>query len=317
MIGTSLASLLLACSGPGKTPEDSAAPPPEGPYLLSDADNYALSVQLNVPATATVERQDVLFSWPDLSRDMQCHDFDPLTEVDNVALIVFRGLSEEEIATGLAQDTLQQSAVSGYINKEVDGETSVALTDLTFFGTDPEILDQYYEGLGTWLLLLTTGTELAVGTRMLHFLRPTADETNDAVAMQDDCDIVDLDVDLAGIAPLRVAAEEDSHVFDWSGLTLTGQGGALDKGDIDSVMIGYYGDASLADLEQQFLDLELIADGLWTAPVSGASSVDLATAEGEDGLFPGFTETGLWVFALRCSTCASPAPLFLTLLDPV
>lgn len=315
MSGPSLLGLLLACAGePGGEVKE---PAPESPYVLSDADNFSLSVQLNVPATATVERQDVMFSWPALSLDMQCHAFDPLTEVDNVALIVFRGLSEEEIADGLAHDTLQQSAVSGYINKEVDGETSVALTDLTFFGTDPEILDQYYEGLGTWLLLLTTGTELAVGTRMLHFLRPTSGEANDQVELQDDCDIVDLDVDLQSVAPVAVSASEAAPVFDWSGLTRTGQGGELDRGDIDSVMVGYYADTTLAELETDFLDLELVADGLWTAPVSGISSVDLSTAEGTGGLFPGFSAEGIWVFALRCSTCASPAPLFLTLLDPV
>jgi hypothetical protein len=31
----------------------------------------------------------------------------------------------------------------------------------------------------------------------------------------------------------------------------------------------------------------------------------------------GVTPDGTWVLALRCSTCANPAPRFLTLLEPV
>ena len=37
-----------------------------------------------------------------------------------------------------------------------------------------------------------------------------------------------------------------------------------------------------------------------------------------DFCFPeyGFTADGTWILGLTCSTCANPAPLFLTVLEP-
>mgnify|MGYP005741916403 CR=1 FL=1 len=45
---------------------------------------------------------------------------------------------------------------------------------------------------------------------------------------------------------------------------------------------------------------------------SGTTGFDLATLSG----FTGFSGDGIWILALTCSTCANPAPLFLTVLEP-
>ena len=77
-------------------------------------------------------------------------------------------------------------------------------------------------------------------------------------------------------------------------------------------MLGYYAGATVEDLQEQFLDLELIADQTWSIELTGTTGYDLA----EIPDFTGFTTDGTWILALTCSTCANPAPLFLTVLEP-
>jgi hypothetical protein len=80
-------------------------------------------------------------------------------------------------------------------------------------------------------------------------------------------------------------------------------------------MVGRYTDLSIEDLQNQFLDIELIADDLWTIELTGGSTANLADLSG-DTPFTDFSAEGTWVVALRCSLCSNPAPLFLSVLAP-
>jgi hypothetical protein len=101
--------------------------------------------------------------------------------------------------------------------------------------------------------------------------------------------------------------------LDWSGLTRDGQGAPFEPTRVDTVMVGRF-EEDLTGLEASFLDLEALAEELYAYPVSGGTTVDLAALS--EGSFPGFAAEGTWILALRCSSCANPAPLFLTVLLP-
>jgi hypothetical protein len=59
------------------------------------------------------------------------------------------------------------------------------------------------------------------------------------------------------------------------------------------------------------LHIEEAADRLFYGDVSGKGEFDLLELTDQDGnAFEGFDDT-LWLIALRCGTCISPAPLFL------
>jgi hypothetical protein len=62
---------------------------------------------------------------------------------------------------------------------------------------------------------------------------------------------------------------------------------------------------------------ELLAEPLYVWSVSGTTDLDLATPTDAGETFRGFDDVGTWVLALGCTTCANPAPLFLTVVDPV
>jgi hypothetical protein len=301
----------------GDEPAPEADPPdPDGEIALGDENNYTFDGVLDGPTYPVAEKSDVRLDWSQLSKDLQCHDLDPAAEIDNLSLLVFPYLSQEEIEAGLSADNLEQSELGLYISYEPGEETDALLTDFTFFGTDPEIVPLFEADAGTWMLLLTTGTTIGVGARMIAFLEPAAGGPESA-SITGGCDVLDYESNLSSLKPISVLADGPWQV-DWSALTIDGRtGDELDLDSIDEVMIGRYPGLELSDLESQFLDIELIADGLWRLDPDDERSVDLSLAVDEEGgSFPGFDAGAAWVLALRCTTCSNPAPPFLTVLEP-
>lgn len=243
--------------------------------------------------------------------------FDPLLDIDNVGVARFPTKTEPEIEAALSANTLQMADVTGYIEYRTENATTCAnLADFSFFGTPIDVATEYTEAGGTYMLLLTEGTTPGVGARMLTFLDPTGSSSTTRVDVQDGCGLLDLDADLTSLAPTPIKADGPWDI-DWSGLTVDGQGGEIPLTDVDGVLLGFYEGMTAADLEAQLLDLEYIATRLYTAPVESGTTADLALASGDAGTFAGFEGDGTWLLALTCSRCYNPAPLFLTVLDPV
>ena len=321
MVGLALSIALVGCTGDGGSDGvagDTGGPAPVAGETLSllDDQNYAYSGTLAIPSVQVAESTDLLIDWTAMSEDMRCHEVDPVADIDNVALLLFRYQTEADVSDGLAKGSLQQVDLSLYVNAEPGNATSVALTDLTFFGTDPEILTYTLEENGTWLLVLTTGTEVALGTRALSFFAPRPGETNTTVEVGGQCDVLDFDANLSASRPLR-AALEGPWPLDWGGLSLDGMGQPFDAGKVDGLMIGRYSGLELDELETRFLDLELIADDLWRLELEGGHTSELGLAVDADGAaFPGFDAGGIYLLGLLCSSCPNPAPLFLTVVSP-
>jgi hypothetical protein len=292
-------------------------PDADGTVHLGADNNYSFVGLLDGPSFPLAELSDATLSWDNLDRDLQCHELDPVADIDNIALLVFPRLTEEEVEDGLSNNNLNQVDLGVYLSYEPEDNTSASLSQMTFFGTDADIETQFTDGSGTWLMLLTSGTTVGVGARMIAFLDPTAGETANSASADDGCAVLDVDVGLTEMQPLGVLRDGPWPVT-WDTLLLTGQGNEFDSGEIDAVMLARFDSLTLADLEPQFLDLELLADGLWTMEHEGGTSADLSGLVDSDGVaFSGFTDAETWVVALRCTTCPSPAPLFLGTLVPL
>lgn len=290
-------------------------PPPSGDLVVGDTQNYTLAASMDAPTFVAPEHSDVAIDWSALTADFQCHDLDPVEDVDNVALIVFPELTEAEVEAGLVSDTLQQVDMGLYMSWVPDGGTTANLAGFTFFGTDGDVETYFEDGSGAWMLLFTTGTQVGLGARAVAFLEPSAQAVAAEAVIEPACGVMQADADIDAGEPVPVPVE-GPWTLDWSGLTTDGQGFDLDDGRIDRVMIGWYADESVADLEANLFDLELLAEGTWTMEVAGTSA-DLAGLLDADGVaFPGFGADGTWVLALRCSLCRSPAPPFLAVLEP-
>ena len=308
----SLALLALGCNEP--------APLPTSPYAVGDAHNYQISASLDIPSFATTEQADILVDWAGLAHDFRCAELDPVTDIDKVSLMAFPSLTEEEIEVGLAADSLLQSALGGYVELVVDATTEVQISDLAFFTTDVDIELELTEGSATWMMLFTTGTEIAVGARMMIFLRPERDADALSITVPDACGVLSADAELDALEPIPVAAVADGWLFDWEGLATDGRGLPLTAGAIDTAMLARY-DLTTEQLESSFLEIETLADSLWEGPIAAGTQLELTElTDGDDQSFAGFGEASgdqVWLLALFCSTCSNPAPLFLTRLEPV
>jgi hypothetical protein len=314
--------VLAACSGGsppsqapvGEDPEDLPAPDPTGAVVLTDAANYTFSGTLDAPSFPVAPETDVTLEWSTLTTNLRCQPLDPVADIDNTALLYFPYLTEAEIEQGLSMDTLNQADLGVYLSYEPGDGTSVSLSQVSFFGTDPEIEAQFTAESGTWLVLLTSGTTIAVGVQMLAFLEPTAGETSTAASVTDGCPVLDYSADLASADRVPVLAD-GPWLLDWSALTRDGQGSPFEPTRADALMVARF-DESITDLEADFLDLELLAEETWTYTLGGGTTADLGALSGPSDPFPGFDAAGTWALALRCTTCPNPAPLFLTFVVP-
>ncbi len=313
-MGIELLIGLLACVTEA---EDTGEPPvsnsPDMVFL--DENNYHYTGLFDAPSVKTAQLQDLTLSWASVTQDLQCHDMDVTTEIDTLSFMLFPHLTEQEVEDGLSAGTLEQGDLQLYLSYAPEGATDALLTDLTFFGTDADIEAFYEDGNGTFLLVLATGESIGVGGRDLVFIDPDPVETNTHVEFSEGCGILDFSGDLTDLEPVAVA-EAGPFTLDWTGLTTDGQGNPINTNNIDQIMVAHYDTATPAELESVFFDVELLADDLWFLDHGGGTTATLDGMTNAEGDFPGFSASGTWLLALRCTLCPNPAPLFLTVLAP-
>lgn len=303
---------LFAC----KDKEDDSGSTLEANIFLADTNNFTYTGDIDVGSFTTASATDIEICWDQVTEDIQCHALDPLLDIDNVGLVRFPHFTQADVEAGLSANSLQQSDISGYVERPTENAVTCAnLSEFSFFGTSIDISVEYTEKGGTYMLMLAEGLEPGVGARMLTFLAPSEDSDVTRVDLGNGCGMLDFQADLHSLTPVSTPVD-GPWVVDWSGLTRDGLGAPVTLENIDGVMLAFYSGMTATDLETQFFDLELIASQLYKWDLSGGTVIDLATPPTTGGTFPGFTGDGTWVFALTCSRCYNPAPIFITALEP-
>ncbi len=315
-----LAALLAAACG-----EDAKNGGPEqaepAPISIGDANNYQATSSLSIPVVRTAPATDLDICWADVETDIQCHELSPSGDVDNVGLLRIIHLDEAEVESKLATDTLEQSAIDGYVQYPTsEGDTCTKLSSFSFFDTMIDLEEQYVESNDrSYLLIFTTGTVPGMGARSMIFIEPTADSDNTRVDAEPGCGILDFSADLASAEPL-VVPEKGPWPLDWHELGRNGLGNPVPYAAVDRALVAFYAGRSVEDLEAGIFDLETTATELYEIPLEGGRTTDLALAtERTTGeAFSGFArdDAGVWLFALLCGTCQNPSPVLLTVLEP-
>jgi hypothetical protein len=307
----------LACGGS----DESALPPaPAAPVALSDEHNYRAVAALSIPTIETAPAVDLDLCFDRVTTDVQCHELDPLAEIDNVGLLRIFHLGEDEIEAKLAQDELSQSEVDGYVDYQTDHSTTcVNLSNLSFFESEVALEEEYVESADrTYLLLFATGKAAGRGARSMTFIRPVAGSTNTRVDAPPGCGIVDFTANLAAATPV-VVPKRGPFSLEWRGVSLNGLGNPFAHGGVDRLLLGFYAGMSVTDVEARVFDLELIASELFDLRLDSRSAdLGLATERTSGAPFTGLERdvSGTWILGLLCSTCQSPAPLLLSVLVP-
>ncbi len=329
-----LCALFLGCSEeaaePGETPNPACSAEPVT-FSITDDMNYTFTSSVAVEMATLRDATDLRFDWSAVTHDFFGRPIDPATDIDMV-LISLWNLTPEALSQSIARDQLERNASEGAIMTYPDGTyTSQNLLSFGVLGNplpdeseiwsrfdtqNPEF--EYPQDQYTFLLSASSGTTPGRGSRMLGFfnLDPNSDVTE--LALTNDSTELDYTVDLARTKPAMVPAAQPSLTIDWSQMTLNAFGNDYPPTQITYATVAHFPTTSLADLEAQFLTLEDIADGWWSAEVLTGVSIDLGTLTDENGAtFPGIDDTGTWVVALFCTAgdCNNPAPWSITILS--
>lgn len=310
----------LTCLGCGSDASDGDEPQSSrGNVQLQDENNYSSMSSLSIPVVETAV-SDLDICWKDAVKDLQCHDVDPATDLDNVSLLRFLHLSNEEVEKKLTSGQLSQSQLDGYVDFHTDHDsTCTKLSAFSFFGTEIDVPEQYVESDDRkYMLIFSKGTTPGVGARTMTFIQPTAGSTNTVVNAPEGCGILDFKANLTGAKKVPVGAKAP-WLVDWQDVTVDGQGNPIVSQSIDRLMLGFFEDTTVEELQEQIFDIEQNATSLWELPLTGGRKAELSFAEERKtgDAFAGFDRTdGVWLLALLCSTCQNPQPVVLSILDP-
>lgn len=298
--------------------------------IITDATNYSFSNTLNVEMTTLKDATDLTFDWSEVTTDLFGKPLDPVVDVDLV-LVSLWGMTPTELEQNLRIDNLPLSvnkgAITSYpedsfasqtlLNFDLLGEPLDEAEIWTRFDTsDPQF--QYPQDTHTFMLMLSTGTLLGKGARMLSFfnLDPGAEQTT--LAVTNESTKLDYSVSLTTAEPVSVPTGTGTLNIEWGEMSTNALGNPYIGTQITEAVVAHYPDRTLEELEAQFLNLEELAGGWWSAEVTAGTSIGLETLVDDAGMaFPGIDAQGVWLVALFCTkNCGNPAPWSITILEP-
>jgi hypothetical protein len=283
---------------------------------------------LMFPPVSVKPMSDLTFDWSGVTTDFIDHPVNVQTDISMVNILMWN-LTLAELQTKLNADSLAQmdlTVVPLTLNTSVDGGV-VTSADLFSFGfngmpvTSDEVLPyfdptMYDPSDHIYTIILASGTTVGQGARMIQsfVLDPTS--TNTAVTVTDTSTTLMYTANLHSLQPTMIPAGTAAVTVDWSMLTTNALGNPFVAQNITNALVAHYTQTP-AQLESQFLNLELIATDLYQGMIQSGTVVDFSMLQDSNGkTFPGIDSTGTWIVALQCGSCRNPAPWYLAILKP-
>jgi hypothetical protein len=340
-----LAVASFACSG-GEPSDDVGGPVCDStPELVvtDPVNNYSFQSTLTFPPITVKPDSELTFDWSTVTTDFLGHSFDPMTDVDSVHLMLWT-LSQDELETKLNADTLLQRDLAIIAKYETEKATTsvrmfdfvspdnIALEPCNFWpylqlpmpdpAAHPECEDWaenaatggFDQAQNSYTVMIASGTELGAGTRMIQGFKLDAASENTHVALELDSTHLEWSVDMEALKPTPVPAGTGEITIDWTDMLVTALGTEFLPNNISEALVARY-DEPIAELEDGFLDLELLAEEVWRGEITAGTTATLSSFTNEAGEpFAGINGSGTWIVALFCGRCRNPAPWYLTTL---
>jgi hypothetical protein len=282
---------------------------------FTNADNYTYGGTVDIPVIETAANVSIEICFDKLSDDIQCHDTDPAEDVVLVGLARVPDMTPEEINQAIATDTLLMSDTTGYVDVQTKGATCIDTENMTFLGTPLDVAEEYYAD-AVYLMTVSQSITPGVGSRMIVLLTPSESSDVTSIDVPNGCGVLDFSADLSSGDSKNVCPGGDTKV-DWSNVDTNGLGNPLTPSAVDQLVLAHYADLTTGELEENFFDLELLADERWTLDLVGDTNANLKDAETAGGdKFEDFESDGLYLLALNLTSSPNPAPKFLTVLTP-
>lgn len=267
---------------------------------LSDSNNFQYDADVSMESSELPSAVGTsVVEWSGLGADMLGNPMDP-TDVVGVQLLVFPDMDLDEVSKGVATDTLKQSDVGVFLEAEPTG-TQVELQDFGLQG-NPVGVDEYFlEGSGTWMLSLV-GAEQYL---RFHHLVPMDDSVETTASITGDAAQIGVTATFAGV----VAVSAEHGAVDWSDITADGLDNELALHRLDSLTLARVPGVSPADIEASFDALDSLIDVRHDYELDGQTSLELPELAEVD-------DEGTWLLGLSCSSCTSPVPKVLVVVEP-
>ena len=272
---------------------------------------------------------ELTFDWSRVTNDLLRHPIDLLSEIDFVDVAVWN-MTPDELATDIRGGWLQAEDISGIMWFD-PGHSRTEASLFEFGAPDPiapdEILpyfdvERFPPDETTYTVMLRTGDQPGWGYRMIQAFTLDPASTATTVELTNDSTAIEISVDLSSHQRTAIPAGRADVTIDWSDLDENAIGLDASPELITEVVVARY-DESTAELEEQFFDLELIAEDLWRAEVEAmrempeSMSIELSSLTNAAGeRFTGIDGNGTWLVALLCGECQNPAPWYLSVLVP-
>jgi len=284
--------------------------------VVEDRNNYTAQGNLQIEELEVSPGAELQMDWCDITTDDRGRDVEEATLIDRMEMREFAHTPSELrdlLATG---DLDIDDAVNTFIyfNGSDRCEVSVA----AFRDDDAIALDPTESLVGngqTWLFFgANNGTVPTFDPVSMLMIWAGFTNVVDAV-LTDDTSGWGFVPDMLTLDHVSTVAGHDNYVLNWSALTTDVLGNDIDSATADRLFIARTS-SDLVALQQSLLALEAEAEEFYRMNVGNQTATDLMLAEDKNGtVFGGFTDQGLWLVGLECSTCMYPAPLFVTVVD--
>jgi hypothetical protein len=302
--------------------------------VASAANNYRFTSTMRLPPITVKSKANLTFDWSGVTKDFLGHPITAGNSLDNVSLLVFQ-IPIAELETRLNADTLSQQDV--FIvpppswpapGMTTGGMTSAQLYTFTANGmeitqtqfdnaTDPTMLDP---AMFTYMAAAANGMVIGEGFRMLQTFHVDPSASGTTVAVKNDSTQLTCQVSLRNLTITGVTAGTPALTLSWQNMVDTGAmnalGGVFKDNYVTSAIVGHFTETP-EQLEQKFLDLDMIATKYYRADITQNGTLDFTTLKDDSGAsFPGIDDTGTWMVGLTCGNCRNPAPWYMAILKP-
>jgi hypothetical protein len=304
-----------------------------GTMVAAEANDYAFQSSIMLHAVKVKPMSDLMFEWGGVTKDFLGHSVDPVVDLSTIFVLLVNlpvatletQLDNDSFSTASVQITpppqfmpTGQTSASLYENFTSGGEMITADLAAPYF--DPTT---WTPANSTFALVAETGPNLGTDIRMLQTFELDPSSTNTTVTLTNSSTTLQYHADLQSLHPTGVPAGTNALTLDWSQIQKNALGNDFGNTanyattSITSAIVGHYGQ-SLSQLETQFLDLQTIAEDLYTANIGYGNTLDFKTLMDSNGnSFSGITSDGTWLVGLICGACQNPAPWYLSVLKPV
>lgn len=311
-------ALLGAC---GKGDKDSGGEPLSPDLVMGDENSYSYTGDMTIGSVDVASATDSTVDWCSLTTDIRGRPVVP-GEIDRLVLIEVAGTQEEVVALIEGNDLDQEVTVTQWIHINEQADCTANLSEFSILANDFPV-DEFVPSENTWLLSATYYDAGRFDFVMTTFVVPVDGEPNTSVELTDASSTLVVDADLHSLTPMRTGAGLGDYTFDWSAVTKDVYGDPYDDQIGNQVLIGKVPFDDIAQVEEAFLRVDSEAEELYRLNVVdgipvvlGETSADLMAATDAAGNpFGGFTTDGIWLLGVECTSCTSPAPLLLGVVE--